>query len=345
VPPAAPPPVEPEELADTPPIGCFSCVVDDHPRFHLDALRWFTTLTEVAGVDAGDLVVHTVGAESSEALDYLQGRGVAVRTVDRFDPRSPHCNKISGALRLADRPRGGIVALCDTDTVVLEDPRHLDLPSDAIGGKLVDAPVPPLPVILGIFTAAKVSAPPVVALPWGADQTVSGNNNGGLYLIPGPLLPRVAPAWAGWARWLLDRAELLQTWTVYIDQVAMALALADSGVGSVALDVRWNTPTHDPSRFPSDPQEPAIIHYHQQVDRQGRILPTGVAPIDRSIAVANAAIDHLWPDGFPESTYRKWLDLLGPEPAPSAERTGPSGLRKTLRSVTGRRPRRQRNPQ
>jgi hypothetical protein len=322
-------------------------VVDDHPRFHLEALRWFTALTEVAGVDAGDLVVHAVSSESSEALDYLKGRGVAVRAVDRFDPRSPHCNKISGALRLADEPRVGTVALCDTDTVVLEDPRLLDLPADAIGGKLVDAPVPPLPVILGIFEAAAVSAPPVVPLPWGTEQTVAGNNNGGLYLIPGPLLPRVVPAWAQWARWLLDRAELLGTWTVHIDQVAMALALADTGVGSVALDVRWNTPTHDPSRFPSQPQEPAIIHYHQQVDRKGRILSTGVGPIDRRIALANGAIDHLWPDGFPDSTYQKWLKLLGPEPteAAGAKRAGPSGLRKALRSVTGRRPKQQRHPQ
>ncbi len=98
----------------------------------------------------------------------------------------------------------------------------------------------------------------------------------------------------------------------------MALALADTGVGSVALDVRWNTPTHDPSRFPSQPQEPAIIHYHQQVDRQGRILPTGVGPLDRRIALANGAIDHLWPDGFPDSTYQKWLKLLGPEPTEAA---------------------------
>jgi hypothetical protein len=327
--------------------GCFSCVVDDHPRFHLDALRWFTTLTEVAGVDAGDLVVHTVGAEHSDALDYLEGRGVAVRRVDRFDRRSPHCNKISGALSLADDPPAGTLVLCDTDTVVLEDPRPLALPPDAIGAKLVDAPLPPLSVMLEIFSAAHVSTPPVVDLPWGTDQTVAGNNNGGLYLIPGAILARVAPAWAHWARWLLDRAELLGQWTVHIDQVAMALALADTGTGSLALDVRWNTPSHDPSRFPADAEEPAIIHYHQQVDRCGRILPTGLDPIDRRIALANQAIDRLWPDGFPDSTYQRWLDLRGPEPTDGTgtKQAEPSGPRGTWRSIARRVPRRQRRPQ
>src|SRR6202022_3621695 len=82
------------------PLGLFACVVDEHPRFHLDALRWFATLTAVAGVDPTELVVHVVGPESSDALDYLKSQGVAIRTVDRFDHRSPHCNKISGALRL-----------------------------------------------------------------------------------------------------------------------------------------------------------------------------------------------------------------------------------------------------
>ena len=125
-----------------------------------------------------------------------------------------------------------MVVLCDTDVVVLEDPRGLALPPESIAGKLVDAPVPPFEVILDIFAAAGVATPPSVSLPWGAGQrTVVGNSNGGLYLVPGALLPRVATAWAGWARWLLDHLDLFQQWTVYIDQVAMAMALADTGPG------------------------------------------------------------------------------------------------------------------
>ncbi len=208
--------------------------------------------------------------------------------------------------------------LCDTDIAVFEDPRWLNLPPGSVAGKVVDAPVPPLGVILNIFAAAGLNAPRTVPLPWGPDDwTVSGNNNGGLYMIPGPLLPRVATAWAQWAVWLLDRAELLEQWTVYVDQVAMALALAAEGVNSVPLDVRWNTPTHDPTRIPKDAPEPAIIHYHQEVSRLGLIRPSGIPSIDRRIGEANDAIKDVWAEAAPFRTYNQWLTMTLPEPPSS----------------------------
>jgi hypothetical protein len=288
--------------------GCFSCVVDENPRFHLEAIRWYATLTTLAGVAPGDLVVHVVGDERSDALNDLRRRGVTIRPVPAFDPRSPHCNKISGAQDLADDPPEGLAVLCDTDIVVLDDPRSIDVPADSVAAKVVDAPVPPLEVLQAVFDASGLDAPPTVALPWGTNErTLTGNSNGGLYLIPGRLLPPVVSAWSHWARWLLDRAELLGRWAVHVDQVSMALALTATGTRSTALDVRWNTPTHDPTRIPRDAPEPSVIHYHQQVDLDGHLLTTGVPSIDRRIATANRVIDELWPNGLPSSTYQEWL--------------------------------------
>jgi 2-polyprenyl-3-methyl-5-hydroxy-6-metoxy-1,4-benzoquinol methylase len=191
---------------------------------------------------------------------------------------------------------------------VLDDPRCLDLPPRSVGGKVVDAPVPPLEVVLDVFTAAGLPAPPLVQLPWGPDQwTVSGNCNGGLYLVPDPLLPEVARAWDHWARWLLDRVELLGEWTVHVDQVAMALALAAEGVTPFPLDVRWNTPIHDPTRIPADPPEPAVIHYHQEVDARGLIRTTGRTSIDRRIDIVNRAIQEVWTRATPTATFLEWL--------------------------------------
>ena len=287
------------------PIGRFSCVVDEPPRFHLDALRWFACLTERAGVEPSDLRVYVVGPDSSDVLDYLRSRGVTVGGVDRFDARSPHCNKISGALRMAEEDVVGTAVLCDTDLAILEDPRELAVPAGAVAGKLVDAPVPPLDRLEAVFSVAGLDPPSKVALPWSHDEwTVAGNYNGGLYLVPGPLLTRVASAWALWAHWLLDRVELLAEWSVYVDQVAMALALAAEGIGSEQLGVRWNTPIHDPTRLSSTAPEPSIIHYHQKIDPSGRIEPTGVASIDQRILDANAAIDEVWADASPEDTHR-----------------------------------------
>ena len=286
------------------PTGCFSCVVDDHPRFHLDAIRWFTTLTVVAGVDPHDSgrPRRSVGRPRMPSTICRVTASPSGRST-AFDPRSPHCNKISGALRLAEDRPDGIVVLCDTDVVVLDDPRGLAVPADAVAGKPVDAPVPPYDVILAIFEAAGVAPPPPIALPWGRQPADGpGNSNGGLYLIPGPLLPGVAPAWARWARWLLDRLELLEQWTVYIDQVAMAMAIWPPPAPGQWPSTSVGTPrptTRPPSR--PDAAEPSIIHYHQQVDRRGRLLPTGVPSIDRRIDHGQPRHRPTWPDGFPHS--------------------------------------------
>lgn len=291
------------------PSGVLSCVVDDHPRFHTEALRWFASLVDLAGVRPVDLVVNTVGAQSSGVLSYLEGQGVVLHVIDQFDSRSPHCNKISGALRLADERHPGLVALCDTDIAVLEDPRQVSVPDDSIAAKLVDAPVPPLDVLVGVFRSAGLPIPDTRLLPWGqVDRTVVSNFNGGLYLIPGALLPAIAPAWATWARWLLDRTDLLGSWSVHVDQVALSLALTAEQVEPIALSVRWNTPTHDLSRIPPDAAAPSVIHYHQRVDAEGRVRSTGIRSLDRQIQTVNAAYaDHAdavdaGPEAGPAST-------------------------------------------
>src|SRR3984885_1947058 len=293
--------------------GTFSCVVDEHPRFHLEALRWFASLTALAGVHPRDLVVYVVGRDTSDALDFLRSRGVTVRSVQPFDPRSPPCNKVASALQIAAEKAGGIVVLCDTDVAVLEDPRRLALPERSIGAKVVDSPVPPLAVLCDIFAAAGVPVPPTTPLPWGEETTVVGNSNGGLYLVPAPLLSELAPAWEWWARWLLDRPELLLDWTFHVDQVAMALALAAQGIGSASLDGRWNTPIHDPRRIPTDPPVPAVIHYHQQIDHEGRIRKTGKPSIDGQIERVNEGIGNLWQEAFPNATFWQWRYLTDPE--------------------------------
>jgi hypothetical protein len=302
--------------------GRLSCVIDEHPRFHLEALRWYAALTKLAAVDPTDLVVNVVGGGHAEVLDHLAGRGVEVRTIEPFDPRSPHCNKIAGALRLAEDVGNGTIVLSDADTVMLEDPRRLLPRPGTVLGKLVDAPVPRLEALEQIFATAGVARPSLVTLPWRPDSTtVMGNFNGGLYVLEGSSLPDLAVTWARWARWLLDRRELLGREGVYVDQVAFALALAETGIEPVALEPRWNVPIHDPTNLPPEGLMPALIHYHQQVDRRGMILPTGIASVDRAIAAVNVAVRTVWDETPVPETYRKWLTLSGfrREPAPATE--------------------------
>jgi SAM-dependent methyltransferase len=294
--------------------GTFSCVIDEDPRFHLEALRWYASLTSVAGVDPSDLVVHVVGPTDSDALEVLRARGVTVRPVAAYDARSPHCNKVAGALALASAGVDGHAVLTDADTVFCEDPRALDLRGDCVASKTVDAPNPPLDVLASIFDRADVELPPIVPLDFDPGlETVEGNSNGGLYLVPGHLLEQVATAWDRWARWMLEHVELLGPHAVFVDQVAMALALRDDGIADERLGPRWNLPTHVPGWLPDDVEAPASIHYHDRVTTTGLIATTGNSQVDERIAMCNAAAVELWDDAFPNRTFWEWRYRVNPE--------------------------------
>lgn len=294
--------------------GIFSCVVDTGPRFHLDVMRWYAALTRLAGVTPADLLVHAVRPAGSEALDLLRERGVTVREVEPFDAASPHCNKIAGALSLAELgERSGVFVLTDADVAVCEDPRRLEMPAGHVGMTPVHMGNPPLAVLEGVFAAAGVAAPRRVDIQWQpGESTLAGNGNGGLYLVPGALLPAVAHGWAEWARWLLARRELLAEWALHVDQVAMALALAAAGIPTWELDIRWNLPTHVAAILPASPPVPAVVHYHQHVDAAGRLAPTGREAIDLRVAAANTALDELWRERFPNALFWEWRYLSNP---------------------------------
>jgi SAM-dependent methyltransferase len=239
---------------------------------------------------------------------------VAVREIQPFDARSPHCNKISGALRLAAEKLQGLAVLTDSDIVVFEDPRQLQAPPGKVGMTPVHMANPPLEILTTVFAAASLPLPPRTAIQLQPGKsTAAGNGNGGLYLVPGALLPDVARAWAHWARWLLERRELLAAWAVNVDQVAMAMALAAESIETFELDVRWNFPISAPSIIPADPPVPAIIHYRQQVDQVSQLLSTGFAAIDRRIQEANAVLGDIWREAFPNATFWEWRYLTNPE--------------------------------
>lgn len=295
--------------------GVFACVVDAHPKFHLDALRWFATLQRIAGVDAHDLVVHAVGSTESDVLAFLRGQGVSVVNVPLFDPRSPHCNKISGALNLAGRDFDGMAVLTDADIVVLEDPRGLPVAPGSLGLRLVGAGNPPLRVLEGVFASARLPVPERVPLERVAVAgfTLAGHGNGGVYMVPAATLRPVAQSWERWARWLLDRLDLLEDWPTFVDQTAMTLAVAETGTRPHWLDPRWNLPSQNPKRIPADPEPPAIIHYHHAVTNGGLLQETGFDAVDARIAAANEAITEVWHQAFPNASFWEWRYLINPE--------------------------------
>ena len=142
-------------------------------------------------------------------------------------------------------------------------------------------------------------------------STFAGNGNGGVYLVPGPILPAVAEAWERWARWLLERTDLLGQWSLNVDQVSMAMALSGEGIEPQQLEGRWNYPTHE-KKFPAISGPPAVIHYHQKVDAKGLLLHTGQKTIDRQIDRANAAITEARREASPVATFWDWRYATNP---------------------------------
>lgn len=294
--------------------GLISCVIDEDPEFHLEALRWFATATRLASVPPSALRIHVIGDIDSDVVRWLVREGVVVRHVDRFDVRSPHCNKISGALSIAEERFSGVIVLTDADIGFLEDPRALEFAHGSLAGKIVDGPNPRGERLENVFRAAGLPVPGRLRPDFDdSDFTVEGNLNGGFYAMRGPVLSKLAPAWARWARWLLERPELLGESATFTDQVGMALALVSEQVPWHPLGARWNTPTHMAEWLPAHVEPPAIIHYHKEVEPTALLARRGHQVVDRAIDVVNDAVAHVLNTYFPSETFREWRTRHDPE--------------------------------
>ena len=116
------------------------------------------------------LRAHGGAPDLGPARAFLDRQGVSSSPCGAVRRSIPHCNKISGALSLAESDIGGTVVLCDTDVVVLDDPRQLELPDDAVAGSLSTSPIPrsrssstSLPLRASILLAPSRSPGPTTA--------------------------------------------------------------------------------------------------------------------------------------------------------------------------------------
>lgn len=290
---------------DDQPMGLVSCVVDSHPQFQLELFRWFATATECAGIPANRLVVHAVAPGDGEVVQFVKEMGVRVEVIEPFDQRSPHCNKIAGvqALAMHAAALSGPVALTDTDMLIMSDPTSLSTGGGKLFGKSVDLANPPLEMLTEIFRIAGVPLPSETP---DKIPTLSGNLNGGLYVLDGVDLPRVSEAWARWAKWILDRPNLLGPYQFHVDQVAMCLSLAEEEMEVGLLDLAWNLPTHLEDWLPRELEAPKIVHYHRRVTTTGLVEQVGHPTVDEQIARANVTISDLMANFFPNETFWSW---------------------------------------
>lgn len=267
--------------------GVFSCVVDRSPDAQLAALRWFVSLTIIAGVRPEDLALCTVGDGQSDVLDYLRAQGVVVRPLPPVASCPPYCDPIAGALSLAATGVRSLAVLTATDVVILEDPRTIAIP------------------------------PRSVAL-------ASGQDDPSIILVPGDLLPEVARTWSQCATFLGERASAAQSRGPGIPSTALTMALARAEIEIHELDGRWSVSTAGPAPAGGGSGRPAVLRYSDRVDRKGFLLPTGAADVDERITEVNAAVYQLWQEAFPSATFWEWRYRDDPDLGSGVGSRGPA---------------------
>ena len=271
-----------------------SMVVDSLPEHYYKTELLLFTLGQFAQVPAANVLVQCVDRVDAAFVRFVQESGHRTRTIAPYLDGA-YCNKLQQLEGLEDELElvDGLFLL-DVDMVVLG---RLEPPTmDAVGGKIVDGPNPPLPVLERIFAAAGVKPPDCIPCDWGTGPTVATNWNGGFLYVPAQLAAVVSTQWRRWGQWLFERPDLFDhpRQRGHTDQIAMALTLAAGSMPRAPIPANLNFPTHAnrmPGTFnPADPVR--VLHYHQGLDAFGLIQPAlkGCAAVDEAVEQANAAI-------------------------------------------------------
>lgn len=215
-----------------------ACVVDRHPRFYTELILWAECVARYLP-SSFKKIVYFVEHEVPDLSIWLSDRGFETRISERLVPASPHCNKIAPFL---DRFESDYALVCDVDLFFVADPSPL-FRSDRIRAAPNNHCNPPLHIFKLLLDAAGMSDRPIrpgVSLFLGhaaQRETHINNLNAGIVGIPTPLCIEVAKAWLHWGRWLVDRADILGQWKMYMDQVALCLAMEQLG-----LDIEFLPP-------------------------------------------------------------------------------------------------------
>lgn len=281
-----------------------SCVLDDTPGIWSSFSPWLATATELSRIVPSQIIVHHVAVLPDDVASLCKAVGVRTLSVQPFDRRSAHSNKIR-QLETDFGPAGRIL-LTDVD-IVFSAPLPLDQITAPVAGKLVDGPNPPSEVLEAVFAHSGVRRPEVCTGRVRHQDVTSefhtflGNFNGGLYLIDKECAGELGRRWEHWARWLLHRVELLGEWRVHVDQVSFCLAVGDLELDATGLDDRWNYPTHTPA--PPIDAEPYVLHHHGRLDSHQRVIPIdGEAP-RRAIERVNRSIEEFQRRHFDNHTF------------------------------------------
>jgi hypothetical protein len=251
------------------------CVTEDTPKYLgqtlrlVQSIRWFG-----GGLAGGRVVVGAVEGIDARARRALEAFGAEVRVVPRFDSRNGPANRLQLLAGLLEERERNLLML-DCDTLVVQDPLPL------LRRGVFQAKVAPLPTVTHeVFERLFAH----FGLPLPARTYTTGYTgtptipyfNAGVVAVSADLAGRLVPEWQRFNAILAGEPELVAPCQKHLHQAALALALASSGIPVEEAGAELNFQLNM-TQFPPPPGyldvDPLIIHYHQLVDGDGRLLP------------------------------------------------------------------------
>ena len=249
-------------------------VTENTPKFLGQALRLLQSIRWSGGGLAGShVVVAVVEQLDPRARRSLEAYGADIRIVPRFHRGNPTANRLQMIEELRDRPEPHFLLL-DSDTLVVQDPLPL-LRRDVFQAKIAPFPTVTHEVFERLFAHFGVPLPPRSYMTGYSGTPTIPYFNAGVISIPRALAEKLLPEWRRFNTKLADEPQLAAPCEKHIHQTALALALATTKIPVEAAGAELNyqvNATEYPTPRGYAEIDPVIIHYHDRVDRDGRLL-------------------------------------------------------------------------
>jgi hypothetical protein len=277
---------------------CFGCVADG-PKYRQQVYLLLATLRALGGDYANaDFFLCVVGAITPEIKRATEGLSARIVSTDAYSQRHPYSNKLR-FLGLSEIQGYDYAVLLDCDTAIAGSLERL-FGGRGVRAKIADGATVPQQLLVELFSAAGLTSPEASYFTSLSNDRTLPYCNSGVVVIPGASAGMFAESWIRNNDWLLQHPELLPGCGTFCDQASLSLALTESRVAFEPLDVGLNFPTHwAPQFYTPDIARvaPAILHYHDRVSADGRVLRCPAVMANQAIA----RINDVWRQARPAS--------------------------------------------
>lgn len=281
-------------VSETEPAFTFSCVSENRADWFRKVRNLVVSIRSLEGpAQAAPIIVNVVGRPDRQIWSPLDKWGVDLRSVQPFDARFPHANK----LRMFEHPdvlsSADVLIALDCDIVVVRDPAEL-MSASSIRAKPEDQTILDDHHWFTIYEAMGITPPEKNCVMTSSGQLSYPWWNSGVVGVPTRYAAELHEQWSkniAVVASLHDRGALPANWIT--DQIGFVCALLQRGLPFEPMPITGNFPTC----FPIHPDVrrtqtgPAVfVHYHHHVTTEGFLRSSGDTGLDEQLDRFNSAL-------------------------------------------------------